>query len=91
MSPRSADSCPLAWKILLDLSECQTEQGASLRLHLETCAACRAEQKALHQMLTVLHSPALAHASPDAVRRAQALFRQRMIPIDLPDPLLETA
>ena len=84
-------SCPIDWETLLDLSECQTEQGAALRLHLETCAECRARQKALHEMLATLHSPALDHAPPAAITRAQNLFRDRMASYAVPDSLLETA
>ncbi len=91
MSASSSPSCPLDWETLLDLSECQTEQGASVRLHLENCAGCRARQEALHQMLALLHSPVLDHVSPEALQRAQHLFRERMTPIDLPAVLLETA
>lgn len=91
MPLRSTNSCPIEWEMLLELSECQTEQSAALRSHLETCAECRARQKRLHQMLTVLHSPVLDHAPPEAIRRAQNLFHKRMTPLSALDPALETA
>ena len=85
------NSCPVDWETLLDLSECQTEQGAALRLHIENCAECRAQQKALHEMLATLHSPVLNHAPPEAVTRAQNIFRDRMTSYAVPNSLLETA